>query len=67
MRRYCRNKDMQKIIETLIRDGWCYRKGGKHGRLTHPSGRPTLTVPQTPSGSRSLQNFLGDLRRSRNC
>ena len=59
--KYCSNKDMNRLIRQLVNQGWIYRNGSKHGRLTHPAGNPTLTVSRTPSDWRSLQNFVRDL------
>lgn len=63
--KYCSNKDIEQAIRRLVREGWCYRHGSKHGRLTHPSGWPTLTVAKTPSACRSYQYFRSDLRQAR--
>jgi hypothetical protein len=62
--KYCSNKDIDKLIRVLIRQGWDFRRGGKHGRLAPPSGQPTMTVAKTPSDYRSLQNFRRDLRKA---
>lgn len=62
--KYCSNKDIDQLIRRLVCQGWSFRHGSKHGRLSHPSGHPTLTVPSSPSGRRSLQNFCRDLRKA---
>lgn len=62
--KYCSNKEIDQLIRQLIRQGWCFYRGSKHGRLTHPSGLPTLTVARSPSDFRSLDNFRRDLRRA---
>lgn len=62
--KYCSNKEIDQLIRRLVEQGWTFRRGGKHGRLTHPRGRPTLTVAMSPSDSRSLQNFRRDLRHA---
>lgn len=62
--KYCSNKEIDQLIHQLVRSGWRFYRGRKHGRLTHPSGRPTLTVASTPSDFRSLQNFRRDLRNA---
>jgi predicted RNA binding protein YcfA (HicA-like mRNA interferase family) len=61
--KYCSNKDIDQLIRQLIRQGWSFRRGGKHGRIIHPDGRQTLTVANSPSDYRSLRNFQRDLRR----
>lgn len=60
--KYCSNKDIDQLIRHLVYQGWRFRHGSKHGRLSHPSGRPTLSVPTTPGDHRSFHNFRRDLR-----
>lgn len=60
--KYCSNKEIDQLVRKLVRQGWSFRRGGKHGRLTDPGGRSTLTVAKTPSDFRSLDNFRRDLR-----
>ena len=62
--KYCSNKDIDQLIRKLVRQGWCFKHGGKHGRLTHPSGRKTVTVAKSPGGHRGLHNFRRDLRQA---
>jgi len=62
--KYCSNKDIDQQIRQLVRQGWWFYRGSKHGRLTHPSGWPTITVAKSPSGCRSLDNSRRDLRRA---
>lgn len=61
--KYSSNKDIDQVIRQLIRQGWSFRRGGKHGRLTHPDGQQTLTVANSPSDYRSFHNFRRDLRK----
>jgi predicted RNA binding protein YcfA (HicA-like mRNA interferase family) len=60
--KYCAKKEIDQMIRHLIREGWRFRRGSKHGRLPHPTGWPTVTVAKSPSDHRSLQNFRRDLR-----
>ncbi|ENO74699.1 hypothetical protein C664_19211 [Thauera sp. 63] len=62
--KYCSNKEMNCLIRKLVREGWGFRRGGKHGKLSHPSGWPIVTVAKSPSDWRSLENFRRDLRRA---
>ena len=62
--KYCSNKDIDQLIRHLVYQGWRFRHGSKHGRLSHPSGRPTLSVPTTPGDHRSFHNFRRDLRNA---
>lgn len=60
--KYSNNKDIAELVRRLTRSGWQYHMGGRHGRLTSPSGR-RIPVPCTPSDYRALQNFKRDLRK----
>ena len=62
MKRYSSNKDWNTLIGRLVKLGWRYHRGGKHGRLTHPECSQMLIVPISPSDHRSLQNFMRTLR-----
>ena len=62
--KYCSNKEIDALIRQLVRQGWRFHRGGKHGRLTHPGRRPTVTVAKSPSDFRSLENFRRDLRKA---
>ncbi|MBZ2169843.1 type II toxin-antitoxin system HicA family toxin [Marinobacter sp. F4216] len=62
MKRYSSNKDWNAVINRLVKLGWRYRRGGKHGQLTHPDSSEILVVPISPSDRRSLQNFMQLLR-----
>lgn len=62
--KYCTNKEINKLIRRMVRQGWSFRRGSKHGRITHPRGRPTLTVASSPSDRRSYFNFRCDVRRA---
>lgn len=60
--KYCASKDINRLVKGLIRQGWCFRRGGKHGRLSSPDGRAKLSVPSTPSDHRAFLNFRRDVR-----
>lgn len=62
--KYSTRKDLNTVVQALVRDGWIYFRGGKHGRLRHPSGKPTLTVAGSPSDRRAVDNFLHDVKRA---
>lgn len=61
--KYSANKDINVIVRNLIRQGWSFYWGAKHGRLRHPLGQPILTVPKTPSDNRAPLNFSRDVKR----
>jgi hypothetical protein len=62
--KYCACKEIDQLVNSLVRDGWVYRRGGKHGRLVTPNAHETLSVPRTPSDYRAFLNFRRDVRQA---
>lgn len=62
--KYCSSKEIDVLIKTLVSDGWAYYRGRKHGKLLEPSGKRTLTVPNSPSDYRAYLNFKCDVKRA---
>jgi hypothetical protein len=60
--RYSNNKEVSALVQTLVKSGWQYMNGRKHGKLIAPNGRK-LAVPGTPSDRRAHMNFRRDTRR----
>ncbi|TLS17803.1 MAG: hypothetical protein FDZ72_12235 [Betaproteobacteria bacterium] len=60
--KYCSSKDFDSLIRLLLRQGWSFSRGAKHGKLRPPDGYPVLTVPSSPSDRRALLNFCRDIR-----
>jgi len=60
--KYCSSKEIDGLVKQLVRQGWAFSRGKKHGRLRPPNGHSALTVPSTPSDCRALLNFKRDLR-----
>lgn len=50
------------VVTGLVRRGWYYRHGKKHGKLVHPNGKFFLTIPKTPGDWRAARNFQRDIR-----
>jgi predicted RNase H-like nuclease len=61
--RFSRDKDVNRLVCELVREGWRYRRGGKHGRLVSPEATGFLTIPGSPSDHRTFQNMRRDVRR----
>lgn len=61
--KYCRSQEINTLVRQLVRQGWHFSRGRKHGRLRAPDGRGALTVPGTPSDRRAWMNFRRDVRR----
>jgi hypothetical protein len=62
--KYSAGKEINALVRRLIREGWSFRHGGKHGRLRTPEGKAILSVPNTPSDRRAFVNFRQDVRRA---
>lgn len=60
--KYSGCKEIQKLIKPLIKMGWKYARGKKHGKLTDPLKGRILIVPISPSDYRAFLNFRRDLR-----
>jgi len=61
--RYSNSREIHKFVQNLVRQGWEFWHGTKHGRLRHPDGKGTVSVLCSPSDKRSFQNFKCDVRR----
>lgn len=63
MRRYSSSKDIQKLVQRLIQEGWSFEPGRRHHRIYPSHGRSFLVIPGTPSDCRAFINFSADARR----
>ena len=61
--KYCKCKEINTLIKKLVREGWKYYRGSKHGKLLDPTSRRRLTVPISPSDCRAYMNFKHDVQR----
>lgn len=59
--KYSSEKKIDGLVRKLVKAGWLFTRGGKHGRLQPPSGH-ALTVPCSPSDRRAYLNFRRDVR-----
>ncbi len=63
MKKFSSDKNINELVRALIKaKGWRVRRHKAHLILTNPKGK-RLTVPGSPSDSRSFQNFKSDVRR----
>jgi len=60
--RYCHDKEINRLVSVLVRDGWNFTRG-RHGKLRKPDGSGFVTIPNTPSDHRALLNLRRDIRR----
>ena len=56
MKRYSKNKDINRLVKYLVSSGWKHRRGKRHCSLYPPDGN-RLTIPSTPSDRRAYLNF----------
>lgn len=63
MATYCADKDVKKYIKTLIKQGWQFTRGKKHGKLTADFTSVTIVISYTPSDKRYLIILKQLLRR----
>jgi predicted RNA binding protein YcfA (HicA-like mRNA interferase family) len=61
MSRYVANKDFNRFIRLLVKEGWVFSLNN-HGRVTHPSGR-YVTFSASPSDQHAFKNFRTDVRK----
>ncbi len=64
MKKYSRDKDINQLVKRLLKAGWRYRQGKKHGLLLHGTQK-MMCIPSTPSDRRAYSNFTAQARRLR--
>lgn len=62
MTKYSNNKEINKIVKSLLREGWTTMGKNKHLRIESPNGTK-MTVPFSPSDVRAELNFKQQIRR----
>ncbi|MDO4232182.1 MAG: hypothetical protein Q4D19_08625 [Lautropia sp.] len=62
--RFTANKDVNRHIRQLVRNGWTWIPGRKHNRLIPPDGRGFVTVSTSPGDHRALLNLRRDVRHT---
>lgn len=60
--KYCDDRRIQKIVAALVKEGWTYRRGRVHPKVTSPSGA-SVTFSWSPSCRYAADNMLGDVKR----
>lgn len=61
--RHSKNKDIDRLVQLLIRGDAYIERGRKHRKLRLNNGR-FVVIPSTPSCKRAFQNFKQDVRRA---
>ena len=64
MKKYCKKPEIDALVVQLVRSGWHFHRGGRHGKLRNPQGSRALTVPISPSYHRAWLNFRRDVRHA---
>ena len=64
MKKYCKAPEIDALVVQLVRSGWHFHRGGRHGKLRNPQGACALTVPISPSDHRAWLNFRRDVRHA---
>ena len=64
MKKYCKAPEIDALVVQLVRSGWHFHWGGRHGKLRNPQGSRALTVPISPSDHRAWLNFRRDVRQA---
>jgi predicted RNA binding protein YcfA (HicA-like mRNA interferase family) len=65
MSAYSKDKEISKLVKQLIKSGWAFKQGKKHGLIYAPKGG-RITVPCTPSDWRAHLNFKRNLKELMN-
>lgn len=63
-RRAVANKDIQRIVRDLQRDGWEVAQGKKHYKAVCPGTGKVVVFSVTPSCHHAVKNIEGDIKRA---
>lgn len=53
--KFSSDKDINQFAKNLVKGGWRFKRGKKHGKLLAPDSREIVVIPSTPSKKRALQ------------
>lgn len=66
--RFSKSKEIHELVRRLLKESdFEVRSRSGHLKLWSKSSKKMLTVPQTPSDHRAVQNFCADVRRLGHC
>lgn len=63
MAKYSKDRDINKLANQLVDEGWTPIRRTSHWQLIPPWGGRPLTITNTPSDGRAFLNFKADIRR----
>jgi predicted RNA binding protein YcfA (HicA-like mRNA interferase family) len=59
---YSNNKEINRMVRELLRDGWKFETRTKHKKVISPNGR-TIVISGSPSDQNAHRQFERDIRR----
>ena len=62
--KYSSQKDIDKAVRDLVRKGWVFERGSKHGKLRPPFGSNVVTVALTPRSGNAVRILQGHVKRA---
>lgn len=64
MKRYSTNKDLNKLANEAVREGWTIEQtSGNHLRWTPPGGGKPIFTALTPSCNHAVKNVRSNMRQ----
>lgn len=61
--KFSSDKDINEFARSLVKSGWRFKRGRKHGKLLAPDSREMVVIPSTPSNKRALQEVESIVRK----
>lgn len=61
--KFSSDKDINRFAKHLVRHGWRFKQGRKHGKLLPPESPEMVVIPSAPSKKRALQEMESTVKR----
>jgi|3_EtaG_2_1085321.scaffolds.fasta_scaffold00060_11 hypothetical protein len=61
--KFSSDKDINSFAMHLVKSGWRFKRGKKHGKLMAPRSQHMVVIPSTPSKKRALKEMESLVRR----
>ena len=61
--KFCSDKNIDRLISLILKEGWRLVSKGRHIRLFSPNGIDIMTIAKTPSDHRAFDNVRACARR----
>lgn len=61
--KYSKNDSINAQVKLLIKQGYRYKRGSKHGALISSDGKKRISIPGTPSDWRASRQFRAEVNR----